>query len=343
MKIKPVPDYTALFKKRYLGAYLLVLIIVVFGFFFRLDYYIVKPSRAVELKQLIEVQDADSDDLGSFYLVTVSQQSAVPFSFIYGLLHPYIDIKPASSVIPENMDEEEYRNLLVENMAESRLMAQVVALRRAGYEIDVISEGIEVAGFLEDAPAETFLMEGDRLLEVDDTIVVLASEVPIIVQNRQVGDTVHLKLLRNHRLIELDIPTGSNPEDPELPFLGIYIRTLPWQADIPITIDMDTGRISGPSAGMMFTLEILNQLVDEDLTAGQRIAGTGTIDFAGNIGRIGGVAQKVVAAERTGADYFLVPEGNYELAQKTARKIDVVSVNSLDDALNFLSTLQEKE
>jgi Lon-like protease len=344
MKIKLIPEYnTSFHKKKYLSTFILVFAFLAFGFFFHLDYYIVKPSRAVELKQLIEVQDADPDDSGSFYLVTVSQQRAAPFSLLYGLLHPHIDINPAASVIPKDMDEDEYRNLLVENMVESRHMAQVVALRRVGYEIDVISEGVEVVGFLEDAPAEALLKEGDKILEVDDKNVVLASEVPIIVQNRQVGDTVHLKLLRNNILVELDVPTGGNPEDPELPFLGIYIRTLPWQVDIPITINMDTGRISGPSAGMMFTLEILNQLMDEDLTAGKQIAGTGTIDFAENIGRIGGVAQKVVAAERAGAEYFLVPEGNYEVAQKMAREIEVVSVKSLEDALKFLSTLPDIE
>jgi Lon-like protease len=330
-----------IFNKKYIGTVLIVTLIFIFGFLYHLDYYGVKPSRAVELRGLIEVENADSDDSGSFYLVTVSQQRAAPFTLLYGLVHPHMDINPAAAVIPRGMDEDEYRNLLADNMTESRHMAQVVALRRLGYQIDIISEGVEVVGFLENAPAEPFLLEGDKLLAVDDINVVLAPEVPLIVQARQVGDTVKLELMRKGSIIVLDIPTGAHPEEKELPFLGIYIKTLPWEADIPIDIEMDTGRIGGPSAGMMFTLEIMNQLLDEDLTAGKKIAGTGTIDFEENIGRIGGVAQKVVAAENAGADYFLVPEANYEDAQKMARDIKVVAVATLDETLRFLSGLND--
>ena len=321
--------------------YLLVaLVIILGGFFIRLDYYIVKPSRAVELGDLITVEGKDPDDRGVFFLVTVSQQRAAPFTLIYALIHPYLDINPISTVIPRGMDEEEYRLLQAENMSESRLMAQVVALRRTGYEIEIVSEGVEIVGFLENAPAEPDLELGDKLIKIDGKQVFLASEVPLLVQDRQVGERVNVTLIRNGSLVELDLATGEHPEEEGLPFLGIFIKTLPWEAEIPLNIDMDTGRIGGPSAGMMFTLEIINQLLDEDLTAGRRIAGTGTIDFTENIGRIGGVTQKVVAAERAGAEYFLVPEANYEAAQSAARRIIVVSVDNLEQALGFLETLE---
>ena len=321
--------------------YLLVAIVIILcGFFIRLDYYIVKPSRAVELGDLITVEGKDPDDRGAFFLVTVSQQRAVPFTLIYALIHPNLDINPLSTVIPVDMEEEEYRLLQAEYMSESRLMAQVVALRRTGYEIKIASEGVEVVGFLENAPAEPYLELGDKLIKIDGKQVFLASEVPLLVQDRQVGESVNVTLIRNGLPVELELATGEHPEDEELPFLGIHIKTLPWEAKIPLDIVMDTERIGGPSAGMMFTLEIMNQLLDEDLTAGRKIAGTGTIDFTENIGRIGGVTQKVVAAERAGAEYFLVPEANYEAAQSAARRINVVSVDNLEQALGFLETLE---
>ncbi len=332
-------DYRFLtrFNIRYL---LVALAIILGGFFIRLDYYIVKPSRAVELGNLITVEGKDHDDRGAFFLVTVSQQRAAPFTLIYAAINPYLDINPISAVIPRGMDEEEYRHLQAENMNESRLMAQVVALRRTGYKIEIDSEGVEVVGFLENAPAEPDLELGDKLLTIDGKQVFLASEVPLLVQDRQVGESVNIALMRNGSLVELELATGEHPEEEGLPFLGIYIKTLPWEAEIPLDIAMDTGRIGGPSAGMMFTLEILNQLLDEDLTAGRRIAGTGTIDFTENIGRIGGVTQKVVAAEKAGAEYFLVPEANYEAAQSAARRIIVISVDNLDQALSFLEALE---
>jgi len=78
----------------------------------------------------------------------------------------------------------------------------------------------------------------------------------------------------------------------------------------------------------------------EDITAGKTIAGTGTIDLNENVGRIGGVVQKVIAAEKAGADYFLVPEGNYEQAKKVARKVELIPVANLEEALKFLDSLK---
>ncbi len=336
-RIKADNRFVSRFDFRYL---LIALVIILGGFFIRLDYYIVKPSRVVELGDLITVEGKDPDDRGAFFLVTVSQQRAAPFTLIYAFINPYLDINPISAVIPGGMDEEEYRLLQAENMSESRLMAQVVALRRTGYEIEISSEGVEVVGFLEDAPAEPALKLGDKLIKIDGKQVFLASEVPLLVQDRQVGENVNITLIRNGSLMELELMTGEHPEEEGLPFLGIFIQTLPWEAEIPLDIEMDTGRIGGPSAGMMFTLEIINQLQDDDLTAGRKIAGTGTIDFKENIGRIGGVTQKVFAAERAGAEFFLVPEANYEAAQSAARRITVVSVDSLEQALSFLEALE---
>lgn len=329
--------------RRFVVTALLVAAFIMCGFFMRLDYYLIVPSRAVELGDLISVESGDADDLGSFYLVTVSQQRASPFTAFYALVHPGIDINPLTAVIPRGMSEEEYRRLMAEHMAESRQMAQVVALRRAGYQIEVASEGIEVVGFLESAPAGPYLQKNDILLAVDGTAVVLASEVPLIVKERKVGDTVHLSLLRDGNYLEVDVPTAEHPEEEGMPFLGIYIKTLPWQAAIPITIVMDTGRIGGSSAGMMFTLEILNQVMEEDLTAGKRIAGTGTIDFNENIGRIGGITQKVIAAERAGAELFLAPEANYEEAKEAASWINVIPVSNLSEVLEVLRSLGDNE
>jgi PDZ domain-containing protein len=112
-----------------------------------------------------------------------------------------------------------------------------------------------------------------------------------------------------------------------------------WQPLLPLEIDIDTGPVIGPSAGMMFVLELLDRLVPENLTGGKNIAGTGTISLNEKVGAIGGVKQKVAAAEMAGIKYFLVPEENYEEAADVARKIKVISVDTLDDALVFLRNL----
>ncbi len=318
-------------------------IIAALGFFIQLDYFLIRPSRAVDLSDLISVESEIESDRGSIYLLTVTQQRATPLTAIYGYFHPHMEINPMERVIPRDMSEEEYRELLAENMAESRHLAQVVALRRSGFDVEIISDGVEIIGFLENAPAEGILQEEDQILSVDGTQVFLATEVPLLVQAREVGEEVLLALKRNDKELELLVPTGPHPDDSGMPFLGIFIQTLPWEPVVPLEIRMDTGRIGGPSAGLMFVLEIMNQLSPDDLTAGYNIAGTGSIDLNEKVGRIGGVPQKIIAAENSNADIFFVPQGNYEEAKRSARTIKVVPVSELEEALDFLETLQEND
>ncbi len=329
--------------KKFLRTFILVVILAALGLYVEIDYYVVRPSRAVDLKELITIEELESEIqsiLGTFNLVTVSQQRASPFSAVYCYIHPHMELRPKSVVLPRDMDEEEYRGLLREYMVESRHIAQVVALRRVGYEVDINSEGVEVVGFLEGAPAEAYLKEGDKITSIDGREVFLATEVPLLVQDRAVGEGVYLNVRRGEQDLETEVPTGPHPDDEEAPFLGIYIKTLPWEPVLPVNIVMDTGNISGPSAGLMFVLEIINRFTPEDLSAGKNIAGTGTIDLDEKVGRVGGIPQKVIAAERAGAEYFLVPEGNYEEAVAAAGGIEVIPVADLDDALEFLSTLK---
>lgn len=326
-------------RNRFITTLLILALIVALGFTINLDYYLIMPSRAVELDQIVEVENRDLDDLGTFYLVTVSQKRATPLSALYGYLHPHIDLNPMANVIPANMDETEYRQLLAENMTESRHLAQVVALRRAGYEVEIDSDGVEVIGLTENAPAAGLLFEDDLIIAIDGIPVFLATEVPLLVQDRSVGEEVAITLQREGRNYNVTLATGANPEDEQLPYLGIFIKTLPWEPLLPIVVEMDTGRIGGPSAGLMFVLEILNQVLPEDLTGGYSIAGTGTIDINENVGRIGGVVQKVIAAENAGADYFILPADNYDQAVTVASSVELVPVENLQEVLSFLANL----
>ena len=125
---------------------------------------------------------------------------------------------------------------------------------------------------------------------------------------------------------------------------------------------VNTENIGGPSAGLMFTLEILNQLLDEDLTKGYHIAGTGEMNEDGTVGRIGGIEKKVVAADEDGIEIFFAPDdeitdemrhadpdikSNYEAAVETAKTIgtdmEIVPVKTIDDALEYLEQLKPKK
>ena len=118
--------------------------------------------------------------------------------------------------------------------------------------------------------------------------------------------------------------------------LGIAIRTRDPKVDMPVDIAIDPGTVSGPSAGLAFTLTIVDFLTPGDITGGRRVAVTGTIEPDGHVGEIGGVEQKAIAARRAGAELMIVPEAEAALARKHAPSIKVVGVETLEDALRAL-------
>lgn len=324
---------------RVLKTCLVLCLILVAGLFIHTDYYLIRPGSAEDLSRLVTVEDADCGDQGRFYLVTVSQQRANLTQVVYGFMHPHIELQRRTNIFPPGMEQDQYQKLLQQWMRESQDTAKIIALRRAGYEVEIRSQGVVIQGIFEDSPAAGLLCEGDLILMVDGASVAVTGEVIAMVQDRDTGDPVNLTVLRGEETLELTISTYAHPDNPTLPALGVYISSSEWEPVIPVDIQIDTGEISGPSAGMMFVLEIMNQLLPDDLTGGFFIAGTGTIDLSEKVERIGGVRQKVIAAEREGAAYFLLPSDNYEEAQKAARNIRLVPVDTLQEALDYLEGL----
>jgi len=119
--------------------------------------------------------------------------------------------------------------------------------------------------------------------------------------------------------------------------IGIVLGEL---TEAPFPIEIQAGDVGGPSAGMMHAIAIIDTLTEGELTQGRIIAGTGTIAPDGSVGSIGGIRQKVVAAEAAGADIILVPLGNYESALTAERRdIEIVPVATLGEALAYLEGL----
>lgn len=327
-------------RNRKSGSVLLLIVVGLFlvGLFTRTGHVLVQPGAAQDLREMVAVEKADQEDQGKFFLVTVAQKQANLWSLLYGYLHPHIEVQRLSSILPPGMLEQEYHRYLEQLMEESKNTARVIALRRAGYEVEIVSDGVVVAGFLDKSSSRGVLEEGDLITAVDGSKTVLAGEVISAVQQRRVGDPVKLTVMRDSEKLELSVATAPHPDDPGLPALGVYISTLDWKPVLPIGIELETGEIAGPSAGLMFVLEILNQLQAGDLTGGRLIAGTGTIDINEKINPIGGVFQKVIAAEHAGADYFFVPVENYQEANRAVRRITLVPVKTLQEALDFLDS-----
>ena len=318
-----------------------VFIIAVLGSFTQTGYYLVKPGSVEELGGMVHIDGSVRGEAGQFYMVTVAQQSANLWLLCYSYFNPVIDLRPISGMMPPDMTREEYNNLMESWMQESKNLAKVIALRRAGYEVAIDSDGVGIAELMPGSPAEGVLQPGDIIKSIDGTSVSLAEEVVSLVQAKEIGEEVRLEVLRAEDLEEFTVKTVPHSDNPQRAALMIYVHTENWRPLIPMDIEIETGPVIGPSAGVMFVLELLDRLVPENLTRGFDIAGTGTISIDEKVGGIGGVKQKVAAAEAAGIKYFLVPAENYEEAMEAAKAIQVVPIETLGDALTFLESLDE--
>ncbi len=318
----------------------IIVLFVLLGLFvfYPVNYFIIQPGVATDLSQIVSVENGDDDDQGAFLLTAVSTQRASTLKLIWGMLNPDIDVIPATQMLPQDIDMDEYLEIMKIMMEESQLSSGIVALKEAGEKVDV-SGKVTVHKVLPDSPAQGKLEAGDVIEAVDGKEVIVSEELVNAVQDRKVGDTVHLKVKRGEEIFETDVKTGEVPEKPGKPVVKILVVTQDLEYHLPVDINFDTENIAGPSAGLMFSLEIYNQLKPEDISREYRIAGTGTIDINGDVGEIGGIKQKVIAAEREGAEYFFAPVNNLEEAKQGAKDIKLIPVENFKDAMEFLNTL----
>ena len=186
-------------------------------------------------------------------------------------------------------------------------------------------------------PAAEVLQLGDTIIGVAGRQVETVEDIGAALDGYAPGDTVAITVGRSGSLIDVDVELTSSTDDPDRVLIGIVPGVL---TEPPFPLMIDAGDVGGPSAGMMHTIAIIDTLTEGELTNGKVIAGTGTINLDGTIGRIGNVRQKVVGAEAAGAEYVLVPAGNYETAL-TAEYDDIVivPVATLQEAIEFLEGL----
>ena len=253
------------------------------------------------------------------------------------------------SVIDGGRTVSETRKVTQFQMDQSQSTAALVALNFLGYEIVPEVDGAFVTQLVEGSPAEQFLQLGDLIVEVNGEKVQNSEDLGNLIQEKQPEDTVEITYLRSPSAFGgsgADDNASSNTEiitlaeHPQIQgkgFLGVVIET-PVRADVPFEITIDVGNVRGPSAGLAFSLSILDVITEGELTGGLRIATTGTIDRFGNVGPVGGVPQKTEAAIRSGIELFLVPPDEYVVADEIAReRIEIRCVQTFSDAVIVLS------
>jgi PDZ domain-containing protein len=324
-------------KKFYSRLIGVIFIIFVISHFVPVPYQVMQPGIAEELSPMIEVKDG-YENQGEFLLTAVSSRRAFAWDYFYVSLFKPEDkeLTAISEQLPENMDMNEYIELMAELMEESKLQAQAVAFRRAGYQVDVTGEGAEIEEVMKDGSAYNNLKKGDLITAVDGEKIEMAADAVNVIKNRNIGDIVEITVLREGEELKYNLETVELEGNEGNPSIGVLISSKGLDYNIPGEVNFKTENIIGPSAGSVFSLEIYNQLIPEDITAGKRIAGTGTITLNGEIGRIDGVKYKIMAAKEAGVDLFIVPAENYETAAQFAGDLKLLKVDTINDVINYL-------
>lgn len=330
---------------------LLVTLVMTGVYYYPLPYFVSHPGEAIDLAPLVAVEGGFSNAEGSFLLTTIRMGNANLLTYAWARWNDYVDLIEKEPILSHFDGEEEYRRHQLESMEISKDSAIIAAYQLADHEVEEINKGVLVTHIQLGMPAREKLQIGDVITQVDGQKVTTAEEMLRYLQDKEVGDVVTLTVLREEQEEAIEIPLAplSNSDVPRAG-LGIGVVT---EREIDVEhIEIRTDQIGGPSAGLMFALEIYNQLTEDDLTKGYRIAGTGTIDAQGEVGPIGGVHQKVVAAHRAQADLFFVPreggrpDSNYQRAKEAAIDIgtsmEIVPVDTLQDAVDYLRQLPEK-
>ena len=344
-----------------IGSFAIMFIIIAALFVYPMDIYISKPGGAYDLAPLVEVIGGDEDDVGTFSLMTISLSKATVASYAYSQFSDKRKVLPATSVRRSGEDDKEYNVRQSKLMSDSQFNAITVAFEKNGQPVDIEFDGVFVMSVLNGGASDGLLEAGDKIRFIDGAELGKSGAFVEIISQKKLGDEVELTVERDKEELDVTITLAEIPGGDGRVGLGIG-----FEEDRILTTDpeviMHTSNIGGPSAGFMFTLEIMNRLIDEDLTKGYNIAGTGEISEDGTIGRIGGADFKVIAASKDGVEIFFAPDDdlpeevlvknpnlltNYEEANKMAEQIGtemkVVPVKTIDDALEYLENLEPKE
>ena len=319
-----------------------LLVAVAAGLLVDTPYATLAPGSARATGPLVTVDGAPTfEPDGELFFLTVGVDGDVSLlEAASGWIDPDVDVLPREAVFGPGISAEQNRELNAIAMVGSKQTAVVVALTRLGVPLDPSGTGAVILGIEPGTPAEEFLAVSDTIVAVDGQPIELYGDLAPTVSARRPGDRVTLTVEdEGGETREVALTLAARPDDPNAGFLGVSGDTRNFDPGLPFTVDIDSGRVGGPSAGLAFTLAILDVLSEGDLTGGLDVAVTGTIAEDGTVGEVGGVVQKAAAAADAGADVLLVPPGELADAQANDHGMEIAAVATLDDALAALEAL----
>jgi len=280
-----------------------------------LPVFLELPGNTVGLAELVSFGDGD-EVTGNFLLTTVDLRRATVVGLVQSLFDDSDALVGEASVIPPGVDEElffERQRALFDTTAD---LAAAIGLRAAGYDVDPDDfggDGALVVAVVPGSPADGDLAPGDVIVELDGRQIGTSEDLRAAIRAGEAGQPRTVAFMRSGdrqkaELIPRSLPGANGP------VLGVQVETSNPRISLPIPVEVESREIGGPSAGLLIALTVYDKAAEGDLTAGRLVAGTGTLSRDGAVGQIGGLAQKVVAADRANADVFLAPAAQAEQA-----------------------------
>jgi PDZ domain-containing protein len=309
-----------------------IVIVLAFALFVvRLPYFVFSPGPTENVVDHISVDGATTYPTNSrLFLTTVYYRQATLYQIIDAWLDPAQSVLPRDQVIPPGVSQEENLRVARAQMDNSQVDATIVALTKFADYPTEHGQGVLVENVVPDTPAEGKLFPGDVVTQIDGQQVTSVDQVGVKIREAGVGTPITFTVVAGGKTDTVDIAPAI-VKGVDHPVIGVALVE-----NFPFAVDFTAGNIGGPSAGLMWTLGLSDLLTPGDLSHGTVVAGTGTIAPDGTVGPIGGVEEKVVAAERAGASIFFAPVQDAPAAKAVAHDITVVPVSTYDQALSYL-------
>ncbi len=327
--------------KKIVLAVIVVAVISVLSFV-NLPVWAIAPGKAQEVAKLIKIQGSNNAEGASHVLMTdVTLGPVSPLEWLIDKMNSNVDLVPSSAILG-NAPSSSFIPTQLDEMRQSQQAATVAALTYLGYNLNEV-KGAIVVGIAKVSVVSSLLHPGDLITQINGVAVDSAAQLVSVISSYKPKETIKISYIpaadvANRPAVQsayktVSVELGARPGDTTQPYLGINISDgVSYKTPFKVTIS--TPGIGGPSAGLAFTLGIIDRLQGGGLTKGNTVAATGTIAPNGAVGDVGGVPQKTIAVERAGAKLFLVPPQEYKAAlSKATPQLKVEAVSTLKQAV----------
>jgi Lon-like protease len=314
---------------------LVVAALLVLSAWVTIPFYGVGPGPAREVTPLISFQDRQRyDPSGKLVMTTVRYRHLTPITALAAWLDPEVQVFAQDTLYPPGTDPQQEERTSFSQMDQSKIDATYVVLRELTSYPHDHATGALIESTAPRCPAAGHLFPGDVVTAIDGEQIDSRAEASRIIGAAPAGTDLSFDLDVDGKTEHAVFARRRCIEGETGAFVGVVMLNR-----FPFPISIASGDVGGPSAGLMWAIGLYDLLTPEDLTGGRTIAGTGTISLDGSVGGIGGVLDKVQAAEHAGATLFLVPEANAaELDGVDTGSMQVIPVATFDDALEALRT-----